>query len=172
MWEAIQSNKRRSWVLISLMGALLVGLGFAVGYTWAPPDGGAVGAVVALVLWFILLLVAFGQGDSILLASAKAREVKKGQAPQLWNVVEEMTIASGLGTMPKVYVIDSEVPNAFAVGRKPEKAAVAVTSGLLRRLNRDELQGVIAHEISHIQNLDVRFMTLASVMVGDSPPNP
>ena len=84
----------------------------------------------------------------------------------MWNVVEEMSIASGLGQMPKVYVIDDDAPNAFAVGYRPGRAAVAVTAGLLRRLNRDELQGVIAHEIGHIRNLDVRFMTMAGVMVG------
>ena len=166
MWEAIQSNKRRSWYLIGLMGAMLVGLGFGVGYFYAPGMGGAVGAVAALILWLVLLLVAFAGGDSILLASAKAREIRKEDAPQLWNIVEEMAIASGLGRMPRIYIIDDDAPNAFAVGRNPEKAAVAVTSGLLRRLNRDELQGVIAHEIAHIQNLDVRFMTLASVMIG------
>ena len=166
MWDAIESNKRRSWILIGLMGALLVGLGFAVGYVWVPGMGGALGALVALILWFVLVLVAFGQGDSILLASARAARISKDDAPQLWNVVEEMTIASGLPRMPAVYVIDNDVPNAFAVGRKPESAAVAVTSGLLKRLNRDELQGVIAHEISHVHNLDVRFMTLASVMLG------
>jgi heat shock protein HtpX len=166
MWEAIQSNKRRSWILIGLMGVLLVALGFGVGYAWAPGMGGAVGAVAALGVWLILLLIAFAQGDSILLASAKAAKISKDDAPQLWNVVEEMTIASGLPRPPAIYVIDNEAPNAFAVGRKPESAAVAVTSGLLRRLNRDELQGVVAHEVSHIRNLDVRFMTLASVMVG------
>ncbi|MCK4624820.1 MAG: M48 family metallopeptidase [Phycisphaerae bacterium] len=166
MWEAIASNKRRSWVLIGLMGALLVGLGFAIGACWDPQVGGAIGAGGALIVWLILVLVAFFQGDAVLLSSAGAHEAKKQDAPQLFNVVEEMTIAGGMGTMPRIYVIDSHLPNAFAVGRKPEKAAVAVTAGLLKRLNRDELQGVIAHEISHIQNLDIRFMTLASVMVG------
>ena len=116
--------------------------------------------------FFVLVLVAFFGGDSVLLSSAGAMRIHKQDAPQLWNVVEEMTIAGGLKRPPRVYVIDSSAPNAFAVGRKPEKAAIAVTSGLLKRLNRDELQGVIAHELAHIQNLDVRFMTLASVMVG------
>ncbi len=166
MWEAIRSNKRRSWFLIGLMGVLLIGLGFGVGYAWAPGMGGAIGAVAALVLWLVLTLVAFVQGDSILLASAGAARISKEDAPQLWNVVEEMTIASGLPRPPAVYVIDNDAPNAFAVGRKPESAAVAVTSGLLKRLNRDELQGVVAHEIAHVNNLDVKFMTIASVMVG------
>ncbi len=166
MWDAIESNRRRSQLLIGLMGALLVGLGFAIGYPWAPGIGSAVGAIVALMVWLILLLVALSQGDTILLASARAAKISKDDAPQLWNVVEEMTIASGLPKPPSIYVIDNPAPNAFAVGRTPESAAVAVTSGLLRRLNRDELQGVVAHEIAHVSNLDVRFMTVASVMVG------
>ncbi len=166
MWEAIRSNKRRSIVLIGLMGAILVILGFAIGMYIDPEYGGVTGCLGALVLWFILYMIALFQGDQILLLSANARQIKKEDAPQLWNVVEEMTIASGLGTMPKVYIIDSDVPNAFAAGRKPESAIVAVTAGLLKQLNRDELQGVIAHEIGHIKNLDIRFMTLASVLMG------
>jgi heat shock protein HtpX len=110
--------------------------------------------------------LALAGGDAILLRSARARLISKHDAPRLWNVTEEMTIASGLAGMPRIYIIDDPEPNAFAVGRKPEAAAVAVTTGLLKRLNRDELQGVVAHEIAHVRNLDVRFMTIAAVMVG------
>lgn len=153
-------------VLISLMGGLLVLLGFLIGATVEPNVGGLFGIAGALGLWLILLALAFLQGDKILLFSSNAHPIQKEDAPQLWNLVEEMTIASGLGTMPKVYIIEDSNPNAFAVGRKPENAAVAVTSGLMKQLNRDELQGVIAHEIGHIKNMDIRFMTLAAVMVG------
>jgi heat shock protein HtpX len=166
MWEAIQSNRRKSMVLISLMAVLLIGLGFAIGMFVDPRAGGPVGAGVALILWLIMLTVALFQGENVLLMGAKAQRIEKEDAPRLWNIVEEMTIASGLGQMPRVYVIDDDVPNAFAAGRKSEAAVVAVTSGLLNRLNRDELQGVVAHEIGHIRNLDIRFMTIASVMVG------
>ncbi len=166
MWAAIESNKRRSWILIGLMGLLLVGLGFTAGFTYQAEAGGFIGAGAAVFVWLIMTLTALYGGDSLLLSSAGAARIQKEDAPQFWNVAEEMTIASGLGKMPRLYVIDNDAPNAFAVGRKPEKAAVAVTSGLLKRLNRDELQGVVAHEIAHIQNLDVRFMTLAAVMVG------
>lgn len=124
------------------------------------------GVSAALLIWLIMWATAVGAGDSILLKTAKARQIRKEDAPQLWNAVEEMTIASGLGKMPRLYVIDDSAPNAFAVGYRPQKAAVAVTSGLLKRLSRDELQGVVAHEIGHVRNLDVRFMTLAGVMVG------
>lgn len=166
MWEAIRSNRRRSYLLIGLMALILLALGASIGMAVAPPDGWLFGALGALALWLILWTVAASEGDAILLGSVSAREISKEDAPQLWNVVEEMTIAAGLGRMPRVYVIDDEVPNAFAVGRDPQKAAVAVTSGLLRRLDRDELQGVIGHELGHIRNLDVKFMTLAGVMVG------
>ncbi len=166
MWEAIRSNRRRSKVLITLMGIILVLLGFGIGGSVDPQMGGAFGALVALGIWFFMCLFAMFGGDSMLLMSANAHKIEKKDAPQLWNVVEEMTIASGLGKMPDVYIIDESAPNAFAVGRNPQKAAVAITAGLMKRLNRDELQGVIAHEIGHIKNLDIRFMTQASVMLG------
>lgn len=166
MWEAIRSNRRRSLFLIILMGVVLVVLGFVVGMVIDPQQGGAFGAIAAVGLWVLMCVVTLTGGDKILLMSSNAHKIEKKDAPRLWNTVEEMTIASGLGSMPAVYIIEDDIPNAFAVGQKPEKAAVAVTTGLMKRLNRDELQGVIAHEIGHIKNLDVRFMTLASVMVG------
>ena len=166
MWEEIARNKRRSRWLVAFLGAALVGLGAAIGGAVDPRGGPALGALVALTVWGFLLLIAFAEGDRILLASAGGRPIEKSDAPQLWNIVEEMTIAAGLPKMPAVYVLDDSMPNAFAVGRRPDRAALAVTTGLLRRLSRDELQGVVAHEIGHIRNLDVRFMTLATVMVG------
>jgi heat shock protein HtpX len=166
MWQAIRDNTFRSRLLIGLMGALLVGLGYVIGMATMGPDGGVPGALGALAIWFVMLLAALAGGEQLVLMSARAKQISKEDSPRLWNVVEEMTIASGLGGMPKIYLIDNDMPNAFAAGRKPENSCVAVTSGLLRRLNRDELQGVIAHEIGHIKNLDVRFMTIAAVMLG------
>jgi heat shock protein HtpX len=166
MWEAIHANQRRSWVLVSLMGAVLVALGFFAGMAFDPRQGGFFGVAAALGLWFLLWMTALVGGDQILLATAGARKVEPEEAPQLHNVVDEMVIASGLGSKPDVYVIHDEAPNAFAIGRKPEKSAVAVTSGLLRLLNRDELQGVVAHEIGHVRNRDVAFMVLVGVMLG------
>jgi len=167
MWEAIQSNIQRSRLLIVLMGVLLVLLGAAIG---AAQGGGiefaAAGAVAALALWLLLLTVALTSGEQLLLTTAGAKKIEKEDSPILWNVVEEMTIAAGLGQMPSIHIIDNDLPNAFAAGRKPEKSVVAVTTGLLKRLNRDELQGVIAHEIAHIRNYDIRFLTIATVMVG------
>ncbi len=164
MWEAIRANKRRSMVMITTLAVVLVGLGFAIGMAIDPQQGGGIGAAVAAVLWVILFMVALTSGRNILLGSVGAREIEHDDNPMLFNVVEEMTIAAGLPKPPKVYILDSDAPNAFAVGT-PENAAVAVTTGLLMRMNRDELQGVVAHEIGHIVNNDTRFMTLAGVMV-------
>ena len=164
MWEAIRANKRRSVVMITTLAVVLVGLGYAIGLAIDPQHGGQVGAAAAGVLWVILFTVALSSGRNILLGSVGAREIEHDDNPMLFNVVEEMTIAAGLPKPPKVYILDSDAPNAFAVGT-PDNAAVAVTTGLLMRLNRDELQGVVAHEIGHIVNNDTRFMTLAGVMV-------
>ncbi len=166
MWEVIDKNIGRSRVLIFMMGALLLALGFGMGAAVDIERGGLIGMASAAIVWFILWLIAFFQGDSLLLGSVGAYEIGPEHHPQLWNVVEEMKIAAGLPKMPRVFLIEDSTPNAFAVGRKPEVSAVAVTSGLLARLDRDELQGVVAHEIGHIYNYDIRFMTMASVMLG------
>ena len=166
MWEAIRANTRRSRLLIGTMGAILVGLGYLVGVVYGGPEAGTWGAGGALAVWLALLIAALGAGEQVMMLGARARRVQKEDVPRLWNVVEEMTIASGLGTPPKIYLIDDDVPNAFAAGRTPESSCVAVTSGLLKRLTRDELQGVIAHELGHVRNHDVRFMTIAGVMLG------
>lgn len=167
MWEAIASNRRRSRILLFMMGVILAALGLGIGATLVPTvEAGLIGLGLALVVWFVLVLGARYSGDALLLHSTRAHRIEKPEAPRLWNVVEEMTIAAGLAQMPKVYIIDEESPNAFAVGRSPEKASVAVTSGLLRRLDRDELQGVVAHELGHIRNQDIKFMTQAGVLLG------
>lgn len=181
MWEQIRGNKRKSMVLVFFMALLLLALGFTIGMAltgvtssdgriaYSNPGsyaGGIFGLMVAMIIWLVMTIAAFFGGDKILLASNKAHEIQKSDHPQLYNVVEEMVIASGIGKMPKVYIIDDMSPNAFATGRSPDHAAVAVTAGLLAKLNRDELQGVIAHEMSHIINRDVLFMTMIGVMVG------
>jgi len=166
MWEQIRANKRKSFVLIVLMTGLLGALGYSIGFAVAGVhEGGLMGVGVALLLTAILCLTAWTGGDGIMLATAGAHQIERSDMPQLFNVVEEMTIASGLPKMPDVYLIESNSPNAFAVG-SPRRAVVAVTTGLLSRLNRDELQGVIAHELGHISNFDCRFMVLAGVIVG------
>jgi len=166
MWELIQANKRKSTVLIITMGFILVLLGYVVGSAYHPEGGGVFGVFIAFIIWGILYLVSYSSGSKILLAVSGAKEVTKEVHPQLFNIVEEMKIASGHPFMPKIYIIDSAAPNAFATGIKPDNTAIAVTAGLLGRLNRDELQGVIAHEMSHIVNRDILFMTVSGIMLG------
>ncbi|PID81285.1 peptidase M28 [bacterium DOLZORAL124_64_63] len=166
MWEQIAANKRKSAFLVVLMALLLGAVGYFGGEAFLGRGQGGLGLGLALVIWLIMTLVAYFQGDSIYLGMAGARKVGKEDLPVLHNVVEEMTLAAGLAKMPDVYVIDDPAPNAFATGRKTETAAVAVTSGLLKVLNRDELQGVIAHELAHVRNRDVLLMLYAGVLAG------
>jgi len=148
------------------MGALLILIGFVFGSYYNSETGGAVGVFFAILLWMILSAVSYFGGSKILLAVSGAKEVTKEIHPQLYNVVEEMKIAAGVPYFPKIYIIDDPAPNAFATGVKPENSAIAVTSGLLSTLNRYELQGVVAHEMSHIINRDVLLMTFAGMMLG------
>ncbi len=164
MWEQIRSNQVRSVILVAVMGAILLLLGYFFGLYFF--GSGAAGLVIAFIVWAVMNLVAFFQGDSILLAVSGAHKIGPDDHPRLYNVVEEMKIASGLEKMPNVYIIDDPALNAFATGRDPNRAAVAVTSGLLAKLNRDELQGVIGHEMSHVKNRDVLLMVLCSVLLG------
>jgi heat shock protein HtpX len=166
MWELIQSNRRKSLVLFFSMGLTLLLLGYFFGSAYYPDGGGFIGIFFAFIIWGILSLISYFSGSKILLAVSGAKEVTKEVHPQLFNVVEEMKISAGLPAMPKVYIINESAPNAFATGIKPENSAVAVTAGLLARLNRDELQGVVAHEVSHIVNRDVLFMTFSGIMLG------
>jgi len=166
MWELIRANKRNSIILMVVMATVLLLLGFVIGIVFFGQQGGFFGLIIASTIWMILTLVSFSSGDQILLSASRAQPVTHDVHPQLFNVVEEMKIAAGLPAMPKIYIINDPAPNAFATGRNPKSASVAVTAGLLARLNRDELQGVIAHEISHIVHRDILFVTLAGIMLG------
>jgi heat shock protein HtpX len=166
MWELIRANKRNSILLMVLMAVVLLLLGFIIGMGFFGSEGGFFGLMIATVIWLVLALVSFSSGDQILLAASRAQPVTHDVHPQLFNVVEEMKIAAGLPAMPKIYIINDPAPNAFATGRSPKTASVAVTAGLLARLNRDELQGVVAHEISHIVHRDILYVTLAGIMLG------
>jgi len=166
MWELIRTNKRNSVLLMAFMAGVLLALGLVIGLAVFGPDGGWAGLGVAALVWVVLTLVSLSSGDQILLAASRARPVTHDVHPQLFNVVEEMKIAAGLPVMPKIYIINDPAPNAFATGRSPQSASLAVTAGLLGRLNRDELQGVVAHEMSHILHRDILYVTLAGVMLG------
>ncbi|HSW39905.1 MAG TPA: M48 family metallopeptidase [Acidobacteriota bacterium] len=164
MWEIIQSNKRKSFWLALFMAVLLSGIGAVFGVYFL--GSSLFGLIAALLIWIVLSLIAYFQGRNIFLSIAGAKKIAKEDHPRLFNIVEEMKIASLLPAMPDIYIIDDPSPNAFAAGRNPETAAVAVTTGLLNTLNRDELQGVIAHEIGHIVNRDTLFMSMLGVMLG------
>jgi heat shock protein HtpX len=166
MWELIHANKRNSITLMATMAIVLLALGFVIGASVEPSRGGSMGLIIAAAIWLALAIVSLSAGDQILLAASGAQKVTHDVHPQLFNVVEEMTIAANLPKMPDIYIINDPAPNAFATGRSPKSASIAVTAGLLSRLNRDELQGVVGHEMSHILNRDVLFVTLAGIMLG------
>lgn len=171
----IRRNKRNSWILLFLFTLFIVLLGGLIGYTWAAAyshHGGEAAlpyALFAMAIAFVVAVVSgassYFAGASAILAMSHARQIAKADDPQLFNVVEEMAIAAGV-PMPKVYLIDDTAPNAFATGRDPEHGVVAVTTGLRQKLNRDELQGVIAHEMSHIGDYDILFGILMATLVG------
>lgn len=166
MWELIKSNQRKSIFLFLGMAVMLILLGYLIGNAFIPNGGGVFGISIAIIIWTVLSIISVTAGSSLVLSISKAKEVTPAVHQQLFNIVEEMKIAAGLPAMPKVYIIDSSAMNAFATGKDPSHSAVAVTAGLLSKLNRDELQGVIAHEMSHVLNRDTKFMTYAAVMLG------
>jgi len=164
--ERISRNRRNSLLLIAAFLAFITIFGYIIGYAWlGDPVRAIAGLAFALVVGVIAGLISYYAGDKMVLAASRAREITHDEAPVLFNVVEEMSIASGL-PMPKVYIVDDSAPNAFATGRDPEHATVAVTSGLLEKLDRDELQGVMAHEMSHVANFDIRYSMLVGILVG------
>ena len=164
MWQQIRSNQTRSIILVIGMGVLLALLGYFLGLYFF--GSGIGGLFIALIIWAIMSLVGYFQGDSILLTVSRARKIAPDDHPRLYNVVEEMKIASGLDKMPDIYIMDDPALNAFATGRDPKRATVAVTSGLLQKLNRDELQGVVGHEMAHVKNRDVLLMAMCAVLLG------
>ena len=166
-YSQISANRRRSVLLVLLLTAFLGFFGFVIGFAMSGGywQGGLIATGVAVVIAMLMTSVSYFAGDSIVLATSGAREVNDQVAPQLMNVVREMSIAANV-PVPKVYVINDSAPNAFATGRDPRHASMAVTTGLLDKLDREELQGVIGHELSHVRNLDIRFALLVAVLVG------
>jgi len=165
--ELIAANRRRSAALAAGFVAIFVvtAYSFAVFLAGDDPRSGIVPALIALAAALLAALLSYYKGANAILAMSGAKEIAKADDPQLYNVVEELSIAAGI-PMPRVYLIDDTALNAFATGRDPRHAAVAITKGLRERLNREELQGVLAHEMSHVRNYDIRFSMLLAVMVG------
>ena len=162
MYDQIAKNKRRSLLLILLVLALAAGLGYVFGLLI---DFGIGGVIVAVAIAAVMSIASYRSGDKLVLRVSRARPAPRDQYPQLHNVVEGLSIAAGI-PKPDVYVIPEQAPNAFATGRNPEHASVAVTEGLLEILNRVELEGVMAHELSHVKNRDILVGTLAATLVG------
>ncbi len=162
MFSEVERNKRNSIFLMIMFFIIISALGIALGAIWGNmPFGGIVAALFAI----IYVIIMFNTGDKAILSATGAKPVKKADYPYLYHTVEGLAIAAGIPT-PKIYVIEDDALNAFATGKDPKTASITVTTGLLDKLNRQELEGVIAHEMSHIQNYDVRFMMLAAVLVG------
>ena len=162
MFELIKANKRRSALLIASFVVLLSLVGAAFGLLLGY---GPYGAIFALVFSGAMAFASYWKADSIALAVSRAKPADPQQYQRLHNLVEGLCIAAGL-PKPRVFVVEDPAPNAFATGRNPKHAAIAVTTGLLEKMNRVELEGVIAHELSHVRNYDTRFTLLVAVLVG------
>ncbi len=162
IYGRIASNKRKTFFLFFLYAVLFAAIGYFAGLYIGST---ILGMVIAGIIFIILFLVSYLGGQGVVTSMAGAREVSKQEEPFLYNTVEGLSMAAGK-PMPKLYIIESEVPNAFAAGRNPEHAVIGVTRGLLKRLNRQEIEGVIAHEMAHINNYDVLLATVAVVLAG------
>ncbi len=145
-----------------LFTVVIVLLGWAFGEYMGDPS---IGIILAVIISVIMTLTGYFKGDKVALISAGAKQIQKKDAPELYRLVENLSITAGLA-MPKVYVINDPSPNAFATGRDPEHASIAVTTGLAKIMSKQELEGVLAHELSHIKNYDIRVMTIVVVLVG------
>ena len=162
LYDHISSNKRKSILLITLF-FIIIGL---LGYVFGIYLGDAfIGLAFAIIISAIMVLISFYSGDKMILSMSHAVPADNKKYPHLVNTVEGLAIAGGIPT-PKIYVIDDSAINAFATGRNPKHASVTVTTGAIKRLKRDELEGVIAHELAHIRNYDVRMMMFVVVLVG------
>ncbi|MDP2907786.1 MAG: zinc metalloprotease HtpX [Nanoarchaeota archaeon] len=162
MFEEVRSNKIKSVVLIVLFLFLVSILGLVIGLIYGST---IFGVAISVIVGLVYVLIVFNSGDQMILKMTGARPVTKKEFPYLYHTLEGLAIAAGIPT-PKAYVIEDSALNAFATGKDPEHASVTVTTGLLKVMKRQELEGVVAHEMSHIKNYDVRFMMLAVVLVG------
>ncbi|MFS9020199.1 zinc metalloprotease HtpX [Streptococcus cristatus] len=158
LFDQIASNKRRTWVLLVAFFALLALIGAAVGYLWLDSPFG--GMTIAFIIGGIYAVSMIFQSTEIVMSMNGAREVSEQEAPELYHVVQDMAMVAQI-PMPRVFIVEDASPNAFATGSKPENAAVAATTGLLALMNREELEGVMGHEVSHIRNYDIRISTIA-----------
>jgi heat shock protein HtpX len=164
IYDAVAANRWRTVALVTVFTGILIALGYVVGEVFAP-GGGVAMVPAALGLSGVSATASYFAGDKLVLAQSQARELAPGEEPQLRSIVETLSIGLGIPP-PRIYVIDDTAPNAFATGRDPKHASIAVTRGLIDKLDRTELEGVIAHELSHVGNHDIRVMLLVTVLVG------
>jgi heat shock protein HtpX len=162
VYEQIASNRRRTWLLIAGAVILLGAVGYALGLIW---QSGPAGLVIALVVAIALSIGSYAYGDRVVLASTRARPVTPDEQPRLHNIVEGLSIAAGI-PKPRVYVVPEVAPNAFATGRDPDHASIAVTDGLLKTMSRVELEGVVGHELAHVVDRDILVGTLVATLAG------
>ena len=162
MWDLYRKNTRRSILLIAGFVLVVLGMGWLFGYLF---DGGLIGVPIAAVIATFMTWLSYRSGDKIVLAVSRAREVTHDQEPRLHNIVDGLCIAAGI-PKPKVYVVEDAAPNAFATGRDPAHASIAVTRGLLEKMNRVELEGVVGHELAHVKNRDTLVMAVAATLLG------
>jgi heat shock protein HtpX len=161
-FDAIEENRRNSLLLLIFVFITLIGMAWAVSYLF---NLGAAGFVIFSIITVLYMLLTYYAGDGFVLAVSGAKPASHEAYPFLYDIVEGMALATSI-PMPKLYVIDDPSPNAFATGRDPQHASLAVTTGLLKIMKREELEGVVAHEMSHIGNYDIRFMLYSVVLVG------
>lgn len=162
MYDQIAVNKFKSFAMVGVFVLLVLAVGWAFGYA---TDWGPGGLVLALIVSFAMAWGSYWYSDRIVLSMSKARPVDRDTEPYLVNIIEGLSIAAGL-PVPKAYVIDDPAPNAFATGRNPQNAAIAVTRGLMEKLDRLELEGVVAHELAHVKNYDTLVQTMTAVLAG------
>lgn len=163
MYNEIASNKRRSVFLMMTFIAIIIGLGYV--YSRAVGDTTYTGVWFAIIFSLGMTAISYFQGDKIALWTSGAKQISPDENRYVYRMVENLAITAGM-PMPKIHIIEDPAINAFATGRKPELASIAVTRGAIEKLKNEELEGVLAHELSHIQNYDIRFMTLVAVLVG------
>lgn len=162
MYQQISQNKRRSWSLILLFTILVMGIGYLISIS---VEGGQGIFLLAVIFNFISIFISYFSGDKIVLASTGARQINKEMDPELFTTVENLAITAGI-PMPKLYIIPDAALNAFATGRDPEHASVAITQGLRNTLTKTELEAVMGHELSHVKNYDIRVMLITAVLFG------
>ncbi len=163
MYSQIDSNKQKSVLLLMLAAALVLALGYIFDRAYGGDGYG--GLFLGIIISLITTSISYFQGDKIALSVSGAQPITKDENRYVWNMVENLCITAGL-PVPKIYIMNDPSINAFATGRKPELSSIAITTGAIEKLKNEELEGVLAHELSHIQNYDIRFMMLVAILVG------